>query len=118
MFPFVGPNAMVKIVFPACPPQWGQHPINPDVAKTAEHRLTNPRPLFQSAKVQGTNYSFGFSTVTGVTYQPQYSADLSNWKNLGAPITGTGAPISISDPLNKDASVKFYRVGYVPPAPH
>lgn len=47
----------------------------------------------------GRGLEFSFNTLTGRTYQPQYSDDLVSgaWTDLGVPITGDGGPLPAFD---------------------
>lgn len=58
---------------------------------------------------------FGWTTVSGETYQIQYSTNLttSNWFDLGATIIGDGATNSIFD-TTRNGYKRFYRVITVP----
>ncbi len=66
---------------------------------------------FQAAVQNGNTVSFSWLTTPGVSYQVQYTTDLSatNWINLGGPIVATGNLTTNSDNLGPD-SQRFYRV--------
>jgi hypothetical protein len=74
-----------------------------------------PPPVFQSAAVAGGSLTLTWSAVTGVTYQLQYTTNLSllNWTNLGAPITAGSSAIATSD-ANVAQPQRFYRVVLTP----
>jgi hypothetical protein len=67
--------------------------------------------------VQGSSFSFSWSSVSGQTYRVQYSTDLhaGNWTNLGAPITATNSTLSISGAITN--TQQFYRVVLSAPTP-
>jgi len=54
-------------------------------------------------------------SISGVYYQLQRKTDLAQteWSNLGSPVLGTGAPITLED-LSPPDDVSFYRVTVVP----
>src|SRR5262249_41966138 len=54
--------------------------------------FVNTSPTLTGVTVSGNQFSFGFSTITGRTYQPEYSDTLASgsWFALGSPIAGTG----------------------------
>jgi hypothetical protein len=54
-------------------------------------------------------------TVSGRIYQLQRSATLlaDSWANVGAPVTGTGAPLQFTDG-NAPAGRCFYRISIIP----
>lgn len=74
-----------------------------------------PAPVFQSTTGTTGFISMTWSAMPGVTYQLQYTTNLStlNWINLGAPATATGGSISTSDFTTSDPQ-RFYRVVVAP----
>jgi subtilase family serine protease len=72
-------------------------------------------PAFQSTAAAGGTISLTWSAMTGVTYQVQYTTNLStiNWINLGSPISATGGSISTSD-VTTLGPQRFYRVVVAP----
>jgi hypothetical protein len=73
------------------------------------------RPAFQNVSHTGSLVSFSWSSISGRTYQLQYSRDLSSagWTNLGGSITATNTSVSASDPIISDRH-RFYRVMLLP----
>lgn len=53
--------------------------------------------------------------VKPVPYQVEFSSDLTTWANLGSVMTGSGALLTLIDPVAGHTR-KFYRVGRVVPA--
>jgi uncharacterized repeat protein (TIGR03803 family) len=72
-----------------------------------------PTVAFRSA-IQGSNgFSLAWTTASGLTYQVQYTTNLSQpqWVNLGAPIVAAGYPLTISDTNGvQSSSQRFYRL--------
>ena len=68
-------------------------------------------PEFQAVTLTNSTLNLTWSTEAGGTYQLQYNSDLSstNWKNLGSPVTATGATLSTTDSLT-NAPQRFYRL--------
>ena len=67
--------------------------------------------FFASAAQNGSAVTFAWQSTTGVSYQVQYTTDLtsSNWLNLGAPIMATNSVTTGSDNLGPDPQ-RFYRI--------
>ena len=67
--------------------------------------------FFASAAQSGSAVTFTWQSTTGVSYQVQYTTDLSssNWLNLGAPIIATNSVTTASDNLGPDPQ-RFYRI--------
>jgi hypothetical protein len=67
--------------------------------------------VFQSAAQGNGAINFSWTTTPGVSYQVQYTTDLStsNWINLGTAILATNGETSASDILGPDPQ-RFYRV--------
>jgi hypothetical protein len=67
--------------------------------------------FFASAVQNGDAVTFGWQTTAGVSYQVQYTTDLSssNWLNLGAPIVASNNVTTTSDNLGPDPQ-RFYRI--------
>jgi hypothetical protein len=74
--------------------------------------LSSP-PL--SALASGTNFLLSCPTITGLRYQFQYKTNLdaASWLPLGAPIPGTGGPITVTNSLT-DCAQCFYRLTIQP----
>lgn len=71
-----------------------------------------PTVAFQTTALAAGGASLSWNTVSGAIYQVQYTTDLTQpWTNLGPPIVGTGAPVSISTMnLTPSASQYFFRL--------
>jgi pectate lyase len=65
-----------------------------------------------SVQVNGTNFEAIIQGYTGHCYQLQYRDDLSSgaWANIGAPIIGTNAPITMTHDGGAAAQQGYYRV--------
>jgi len=59
-------------------------------------------PRVDRSGTNGTQFSFGFATVVGLTYQVEYSDTLApeSWVALGGPIAGTGDVVSITTDID------------------
>jgi hypothetical protein len=67
-----------------------------------------------TAKLEVSEYSVRFSTVTDQTYQVQFAQSADGpWTNLGGPIAGTGLDIVVPD-RQVQGQAKLYRVIVVP----
>ena len=68
-------------------------------------------PLLQSIQLSGGNLTFTFKSVNAQSYTVQTTTNLSapNWVNLGT-VTGTGAPLPVSVPVNNTIPEQFYRL--------
>jgi len=68
-------------------------------------------PLLQSIQLSGGNLTFTFQSVNAQSYTVQTTTNLSapNWVNLGT-VTGTGAPLPVSVPVNNTIPEQFYRL--------
>lgn len=74
-----------------------------------------PPPMLQVVPGPGNAVTLTWNTVSRRTYQLQYATNLNSpitWNNLGAPITGTGSPLTISDSATNP--MRFYRVLLAP----
>jgi hypothetical protein len=67
--------------------------------------------FFQSAAQNGGLVTFSWLTTAGVSYQVQYTTDLTsaNWTNLGAAIMAASSVTTASDNPGPDPQ-RFYRV--------
>jgi subtilase family serine protease len=72
-------------------------------------------PVFQSAASVGGSLTLTWSAMTNLTYQLQYTTNLSapNWSNLGGPIMASSGSITASDFQPADRQ-RFYRVVLAP----
>ncbi|SPE61342.1 conserved hypothetical protein [Verrucomicrobia bacterium] len=72
-------------------------------------------PALQSVVETSGNISFAWNAGVGLTYQVEYTTNLSkaNWLSLGSPILATNSLITITDPVGPDRQ-RFYRVQIVP----
>jgi hypothetical protein len=74
-----------------------------------------PEPVFQSVTRTTNNIDLTWSTVPGMVYQVQYTANLhpTTWSNLEGTITATGNTLSTSYPIGT-ATQRFYRAVLLP----
>ncbi|HEV2435088.1 MAG TPA: protease pro-enzyme activation domain-containing protein [Verrucomicrobiae bacterium] len=74
-----------------------------------------PEPVFQSVTRTTNNIELTWSTVPGMVYQVQYTANLhpTTWSNLDGTITATGNTLSTSYPIGT-ATRRFYRAVLLP----
>ncbi len=67
-----------------------------------------------AAQASGTNLLLSCPTIAGLSYQVQYKTNLTDsWLPLGAPIPGTGGPITFSNGLTL-SNQRFYRLMILP----
>ncbi len=67
-----------------------------------------------AAQASGTNLLLSCPTIAGLSYQVQYKTNLTDsWLPLGAPIPGTGGPITFSNGLTLSKQ-RFYRLMILP----
>jgi hypothetical protein len=73
-----------------------------------------PAPSFTSFASSAGAIVLGWGTSAGLTYQVQYTSDLSSgqWSNLGGKVTATGTSASTSDSATN--TQRFYRVLLLP----
>jgi hypothetical protein len=65
-------------------------------------------------QASGTNLLLSCPTIAGLSYQWQYKTNLTDsWLLLGAPIPGTGAPITVTNSFTT-AAQSFYRLAILP----
>jgi hypothetical protein len=60
-----------------------------------------------ASSLSGTNLSLGWTGISGVTYQAQYSTNLVDWLPYGDVIPGTNGPMQLDLPLGAAPSVFF-----------
>jgi hypothetical protein len=62
-----------------------------------------------SVSPDGTQFIFSYPTVSGQTYQLEYTTDLSSgaWLPMGSPVTGTGAPVSVTNSISSSTQMFF-----------
>jgi hypothetical protein len=67
--------------------------------------------FYASIAQNGATVTFTWPTAPGISYQVQYTTNLSsfNWMNLGAPITASNTMTSASNDLGPDPQ-RFYRI--------
>jgi hypothetical protein len=72
-----------------------------------------PVPL--SVVVAGGSLVMTWPTATGQSYQIEYKDDLATpaWTPLGAPFSGTGLPLSVTNGLSA-APQRFFRLSVLP----
>lgn len=77
---------------------------------------TNFGPVLQTVTQFAGTFTFTWSTVTGRTYQVQYSTDLlqTDWSNLGSPAVATNTTMSASDTIASGPAQRWYRVALLP----
>jgi sugar lactone lactonase YvrE len=68
-------------------------------------------PIIQTFSFANGQFNLTWSTASNLTYQLQYTLDLSttNWIDLGSPITATNGSVTASDVPGTD-SQRFYRI--------
>ena len=78
-------------------------------------KLGTPLPVLQMNGLQNGALFFNWNSVTGITYQVQYTTNLitASWLNFGNAITATNACVSESNGIGAD-SQRFYRVLRLP----
>jgi len=65
-------------------------------------------------KISGTNFLLSWPTFAGLSYQWQYTTNLTDsWLPLGAPISGTGVTMTATNSL-ATAAQRFYRLMILP----
>ncbi len=69
-------------------------------------------PQIGSAEIQGGNVTFSFSSLPLAQYRILWTSNLDGgaWETLTNNVPGTGAPVSITDPVGIGAAARFYRV--------
>jgi hypothetical protein len=62
-----------------------------------------------SVSPDGTQFIFSYPTISGQTYQLEYTTDLSSglWLPMGSPVTGTGAPVSVTNSISSSVQMFF-----------
>src|SRR5579883_3505281 len=72
-------------------------------------------PVFESIGIANASVSLTWSAVLGLSYQLQYTTNLSQapWVNLGISIKATGPTITTTDAAGTDTA-RFYRVHLLP----
>lgn len=90
----------------------GFNNLNEYIAGTAPESTSSRLALGVSSS--GTSAALAFPSFQDTRYQIEFSSDLSHWSTLGSVITGTGAPIQVSDPAGTTSSKRFYRLHLLP----
>jgi len=59
--------------------------------------------------VSGSQFIWSYPTVSGQTYQLEYTTDLSSgaWLPVGDPVPGTGAPLSVTNSISSSMQMFF-----------
>jgi hypothetical protein len=59
--------------------------------------------------VSGSQFIWSYPTVSGQTYQLEYTTDLSSgaWLPVGEPVPGTGAPVSVTNSISSSMQMFF-----------
>ncbi|GEM_PF-644593 len=85
-------------------------PYGSVVSSVASFMVVVP-PTIQTFNWVNGQFNLTWNTASNMTYQVQYSSDLSttNWINLGNPITATNGSVTVSDVPGAD-SQRFYRI--------
>jgi hypothetical protein len=85
-------------------------PFGSVVSSVASLTVVAP-PTIQMFSLANGQFNLIWSAVSNLTYQLQYTFDLSttNWIDLGNPITATNGSITVSDVPGAD-SQRFYRI--------
>ena len=85
-------------------------PFGSVVSSVASLTVVAP-PTIQMFSLASGQFNLIWSAVSNLTYQLQYTFDLSttNWIDLGNPITATNGSITVSDVPGAD-SQRFYRI--------
>jgi len=65
--------------------------------------------LAAPARLANGQFQFSFNTLSGVNYTVLYSTTLTNWTAL-VTFSGSGGPITITDPNAPSNTRRFYRV--------
>jgi hypothetical protein len=75
--------------------------------------VLNPVPL--TPQVAGTRLILSWTSFTGQSYQIQFKNNLNDpvWQPLGAPIPGTGSPLSTTNDLSASTQ-RFFRLTVIP----
>ena len=75
--------------------------------------VLNPVPL--TPQVAGASLILSWTSFTGQSYQLQFKNNLNDpvWQPLGAPILGTGSPISVTNDLTSPTQ-RFFRLSILP----
>jgi hypothetical protein len=75
--------------------------------------VLNPVPL--TSQLAGTSLILSWTSFTGQSYQIQFKNNLNDpaWQPLGAPIPGTGSPISATNDLSAPTQ-RFFRLSILP----
>ena len=72
---------------------------------------------FATVSHSAAGCDLGWLSAMGVRYQVQYTTDLvpGPWTNLGSSVTGTGGPLTVTDPASATAAAhRFYRLTVLP----
>ena len=77
---------------------------------------TNLAPVFQAVAQSGGTLTLTWGTVTGQTYQVQYTTNLAqpDWSNLGDATLATNTIMSASDSIDPALTQRWYRVALLP----
>jgi hypothetical protein len=74
------------------------------------------RPDLAGISVSGNQFTLTWPTIVGQNYQVEYKDSLGDpaWTPLGAPVAGTGNPLTVNDD-NNNATNRFYRLKITQP---
>lgn len=78
--------------------------------KLRKYNLDNPPTVGGNVAsgIDGSNYILNWESTSGAMYQIQSSLNLTNWVDVGLPITGTGSSLTWANALTNSQS--FFRV--------
>ena len=65
-------------------------------------------PLLDITEVPGDQVGVSWESRVGFEYQPQVSADLATWTDVGPPLAGDGTELEFQQPA--DDSVRYFRI--------
>jgi hypothetical protein len=74
------------------------------------------QPDLAGISVSGNQFTLTWPTIVGQNYQVEYKDSLDDpaWTPLGAPVAGTGNPLTVNDNIN-NATNRFYRLKITQP---
>ena len=84
-------------------------------ANTTLTIVAQPQISGISVNPDGTQFIFNYPTVSGQTYQLEYTTDLTSglWLPVGSSVPGTGAPVSVTNSISSSMQM-FFRLSITP----